>query len=212
MNISTFLGTITVILVLFQTNKIVVSQQSECIRDPVKVRFLPGGMNPIEIDANIEQQAFDASVMWNKQNRALTNSNHFIAITCIRNVKQKVVAGIIYEFNVTLRETECAREAIDTNDDLDECGLVETGLRLDCLIVYSMLIYENGTQITLTSNCTQANDTALTSPTMATISSTTISTKSPIQVGGELLRYFISRLGIFKNRNINDNNNSNKIY
>lgn len=147
-----------------------------------------------EIDDNIREQAFTASLQWNEQNTSWSN---FFAVSCIINAQEQVVAGMIYKINVTITETECTKDLVKASGDLANCNHVDSGLSLNCLFsIYVRLPFLNIPPELNDYNCVvssniddEENDSTTTEST--TTESTT--TKSSAIIGGDFKNFKILR-------------------
>lgn len=188
----------SLIAILLSSQLILILDAQECVRDPIPQTnvFSPGSRHLIAITPLIEQHAFNASLMWNDRN---AQSSRFYALTCIRNVQQQIVAGIIYTLNVTIKETNCDKSLIKLSSDLTNCKPLVENSGLDCIFIYRNIFEMTGPSIDLTSDCierypTTAAPNGLNTSQAAKNATRTTTTKSPVIVGGEFIFNFFKRL------------------
>lgn len=155
-----------------------------------------GSMNLVEeIDDNIREQAFTASLQWNEKNTSWSN---FFAVSCIINAQEQVVAGMIYKLNVTITETECTKDLVKTSGDLANCKSVDSGMSLNCLFsIYVRLPFLNIPPELNDYSCVVSVDEPTDStPDSTTTESTTTdstTTKSSAIIGGDFKNFKILR-------------------
>lgn len=94
---------------------------------------LVGGVKPAAVNqTDVIDAALKSSLLWNKK----SNFQNFYKVTVIRKAYSQVVSGVIYSLNVTIHETNCAKENILSRQnvsttDLNSCSTA-TGAQFNC--------------------------------------------------------------------------------
>lgn len=188
------------LLFLIAQNSLTISAK-KCVQLPIdeSSEHKYGSMNLVEkIDDNIREQAFTASLQWNKKNTSWSN---FFAVSCIINAQEQVVAGMIYKINVTITETECTKDLVKASGDLANCNHVDSGLSLNCLFsIYVRLPFLNIPPELNDYNCVvssniddEENDSTTDSTTTESTTTDSTTTKSSAIIGGDFKNFKILR-------------------
>lgn len=89
----------------------------------------------IPINEEERIMAFNSSVLWNQER---SNMDSLFKITCLKNIKFQVVAGMLYTINATLSETICDKSKMFKlhTMNLDRCNLKNGGIVFECAFKY----------------------------------------------------------------------------
>lgn len=97
-----------------------------------------GGFQSMTIDTDfVKEIVMNVTTLWNNQ----TNSSSFFKVTCLKGVKKQIVAGVSYNLNVLVTQTNCSKSQMPAfgllkQSDLDACVPVLNGASFHCTWKY----------------------------------------------------------------------------